>query len=108
MRRITRYVIAEFLKVFVVTLIVFSSTMIVGFVLVEAIREGLAPLSVMRLLPYAMPMSLIYAIPGTTLFAACAIYGRMSAGNELTARHRSCSAGEATGARRATRRGRVG
>ncbi len=85
MRRTTRYVIAEFLKVFVVTLIGMSAFMIVGVLLVEAIRERLAPLSVLRLLPYALPTALLFAVPGTTLFAVCSIYGRMSASNEITA-----------------------
>lgn len=85
MRRITRYVLSEFLKVFVVMLIGMSSLMIIGVVLVEAVQQGLAPLSVLRLLPYAVPLALLFAIPVTTLFTVCSIYGRMSSANEITA-----------------------
>lgn len=85
MSRFTRYILAEFLKSFVLALIAMSTTMIVAVVLVEFSREGLAPLSLLRLLPYATPMALFYAIPGTTLFAICQVYGQMSANNEITA-----------------------
>lgn len=86
MRMLTRYVIFEFLKVFLGALIFASSLMVIGLVLTLAIQEGcLAPMSMLRLLPYAAPMALLYAIPVATLFAVCSIYGRMSAGNEVTA-----------------------
>ena len=86
MRRLTRYIIWEFLSIFITTLTAISLLMVVVVVLVEAIRQGLlAPMSVLRLLPYAVPDALLFAIPVTTLFAACSIYGRLSASNELTA-----------------------
>lgn len=85
MRRITRYVLFEFLKVFCVALTLISSAMLAGVVANEVIREWLAPASVLRLLPYCFPIALLYAIPATTLFAVCSIYGRMSASNEIVA-----------------------
>lgn len=85
MRRITRYVLSEFLKVFCVTLAGMSALVILGVVAVEAVREGLAPSSVFKLLPYSVPITLLYAIPATTLFAVCSLYGRMSASNEIVA-----------------------
>ncbi|MDA1051148.1 MAG: LptF/LptG family permease [Planctomycetota bacterium] len=85
MRRITRYLLAEFLKLS----LVMSVCMTVGMLLVvvgqEAIRQGLGPIAVIKLLPYALPVALAYVVPGTILFAACSIYGRMSAMNEVTA-----------------------
>jgi lipopolysaccharide export system permease protein len=36
-------------------------------------------------MPYALPIALLYAIPGTSLFAACSVYGRISAANEIVA-----------------------
>ncbi len=85
MRRITRYILAEFLKLS----LVMSACMTVGMLLVvvgqEAIRQGLGPTAVIKLLPYALPVALAYVVPGTILFAACSIYGRMSAMNEVTA-----------------------
>lgn len=85
MRRITRYVVGEFLAVFVSTLLVMTSVLVLGVVGLDAVRSGLSLLSVARLLPYALPIALLYAIPGTTLFAACSVYGRMSAANEVVA-----------------------
>ncbi|MEO8494755.1 MAG: LptF/LptG family permease [Planctomycetota bacterium] len=85
MRRITRYILAEFLKLS----LVMSVCMTVGMLLIvvgqEAIRQGLGPTAVVKLLPYALPVALAYVVPGTILFAACSIYGRMSAMNEVTA-----------------------
>lgn len=85
MRRITRYILAEFIKLFVVTVVCLTVVMMLAVVAQEAIRQSLGVGAVMRLLPYALPMALLYAVPATTLFAACSIYGRMSASNEVTA-----------------------
>jgi lipopolysaccharide export system permease protein len=85
MRRITRYVICEFLKIFSVAVTVITSVMIFGVLANEMIRQGLAPDCVLRLLPYATPIGLLYAIPCTTLFAVCSVFGRMSANNEIVA-----------------------
>jgi len=85
MRRITRYILLEFMKLS----LVMSMCMTVGMLLVvvgqEAIRQGLGPTAVIKLLPYALPVALAYVVPGTILFAACSIYGRMSAMNEVIA-----------------------
>ena len=85
MRRITRYVVSQFLKVFVAALAIMTCFIVLAVMGQEAIRHGLSPVNVMRLLPYAMPIALLYAVPGTSLFAACSVYGRMSANNEVLA-----------------------
>ncbi len=85
MRRITRYILAEFLKLFVATSLCLTLVMVLAVIAQEAVRQGLGPTAIMKLLPYALPVALLYAIPGTMLFAACSIYGRMSAANEVTA-----------------------
>lgn len=85
MRRITRYILAEFVKLSIVTSVCMTAVMILVVVGQEARRQGLDPTAVAKLLPYALPVALAYVIPGTTLFAACSIYGRMSAMNEVTA-----------------------
>ena len=85
MRRITRYVVTEFLAVFIGTLLVMTCILVLAVVGLDAVRSGLSLLSVARLMPYALPIALLYAIPGTTLFAACSVYGRMSAANEVVA-----------------------
>jgi lipopolysaccharide export system permease protein len=85
MRQITRYVIFEFLKVFVVTLSAMSLMLVFGVVGLQAYKEGLSMTSVLRMMPFALPIALLYAIPGTTLFAVCSVFGRMAAMNEVIA-----------------------
>jgi lipopolysaccharide export system permease protein len=84
-RRLTRYVIAELLKVFLMTLAAVTLFMIVVVVAREALRHGLGLGPLLRLIPYVLPEALLLAVPATTLLAVCSIFGRMSADNELLA-----------------------
>ncbi|HRF01531.1 MAG TPA: LptF/LptG family permease [Pirellulaceae bacterium] len=81
----TRYVLAELMKVFLVALTAMSTLMMLVFLVYEAVRQGLGFEAVIRLIPYTLPHALCFAIPGTILFAVCAVYGRMSAHNEIIA-----------------------
>ncbi|MFV2069740.1 MAG: LptF/LptG family permease, partial [Pirellulales bacterium] len=83
--RINRYVIAELLKVFLLTLAILTLLMVLVGVAHEAILQGLGPAAVLRLIPYTLPNALVFALPGTLLFAACTVYGHMSAANEIVA-----------------------
>ena len=85
MRQITRYVIFEMLKVFITTLVVMTSIMLLIGLAQRALLEGMGPIPVLRLIPFVLPDALRFAIPGTILFAACSLYGRMSADNEILA-----------------------
>jgi len=85
MSRLTRYVLSELLKVFLVTMAGMTVLMLIVGVAQEAIRQGLGPEPIIRLVPYAMPNALRFAVPGTILFAACSVFGRMAASNEITA-----------------------
>ncbi|HND53876.1 MAG TPA: LptF/LptG family permease, partial [Pirellulaceae bacterium] len=85
MRRITRYVLGELLIVFGLTLSAMTAFMILVGLAQEAIRQGLGPEPILRLVPYVLPNALRFAVPGTILFAACSVYGRMSATNEIVA-----------------------
>ena len=85
MSRITRYVVGELLKTFIVTLAVMTVMMVMVFLVQEAMRENLTPTTILELIPYTIPTALSFAIPGTILFAACIVYGRMSATNEILA-----------------------
>jgi lipopolysaccharide export system permease protein len=73
------------LKVFLSTLTVFTFLITLAGVANEAVRQGLGPLTVLRLIPYTLPNALVFALPGTILFSACSVFGRLSASNELTA-----------------------
>jgi lipopolysaccharide export system permease protein len=79
----TRYVLLELLKVIFVTLTGLTTLIMVVLVGWEAVRQGLGMGPVLRLIPYALPQSLCFSVPGTVLFAACTVYGRMSAANEI-------------------------
>lgn len=85
MRRLTRYVLGELLAIFLVTLTVMTGFMILVGVGQEALRQGLGAEPILRLVPYLLPNALRFAIPGTILFSACSVYGRMSSANEFVA-----------------------
>lgn len=85
MRLLTRYILAELLKVFLVTLLGMTLVLLLAAVAQEAIRQGLGLVPIMRLVPYILPNALVFAVPGTILFAACSVYGRIAADNEVVA-----------------------
>lgn len=85
MHLISRYVLLELIKVFGVTLTGMTVLMILVGVAQEAVLQGLGPEPIMRLVPYVLPDALRFAVPGTILFAACSVYGRMAAANEVVA-----------------------
>lgn len=85
MRILTRYVLAELLKVFLVTLTALTVMLVAYGLWRQAREQGLGPQQVVRLIPFILPEMLRYTIPATLLFAACAVYGRMSGSNEVVA-----------------------
>ncbi len=85
MQLLTRYVLGELLKVFVVTLVILTTMIVLAGVVQEAIKQGLGIGPVLRLIPYILPEAMRYAVPGTVLFAAVSVYGRMAASNEIVA-----------------------
>jgi lipopolysaccharide export system permease protein len=85
MKTLSRYVLFELLKVFAVTLTGMTLFFIVLGVVKEAYTQGLGLKQVLLLIPFALPEALLFAVPGTLLFAACSVYGRMAAFNEVTA-----------------------
>jgi lipopolysaccharide export system permease protein len=85
MRLLSRYILSELLKVFVITLMGMTVVLLLAGIAQEAVRHGLGLLPFLRLIPYFLPNALVYAVPGTILFAVCSVYGRMSAENEIVA-----------------------
>ena len=54
--------------------------------LAQKAREfGIGPDIVMQLVPFLVPEALMFAIPATSLFSVCVVFGRMSSDNEVTA-----------------------
>lgn len=85
MRLLTRYVLREVGLIFVVTLVALTSFMLLVGAVQAALAQGLGAKQIVIALPYLLPQALMFAIPGTILFAVSMVYGRMSASNELVA-----------------------
>jgi len=85
MRLLTRYVLWELLKVFLVALTGLTLIMLVGGLFKQARDQGLGPAQVIRVIPFVLPDMLRFTIPATILFATCSVYGRMSGSNEVVA-----------------------
>lgn len=85
MRILTRYVLFDLLKVFLLTLT--GLTLLIFIVLIgkEAVDKhiGLGPL--LKMTPYLIPQAMQFAVPGTMLLATTAVYGRMASYNEIVA-----------------------
>ena len=82
---ITRYVLSELLQVFLVALAAMTLFMLVVGLVKEAQQQGLGLVQILLLVPYVLPEAMRFAVPGTMLFAAASVFGRMSAANEITA-----------------------
>lgn len=85
MKILTRYVLWELAKVFCVTLSCMTLLLLIFGVAREAADEGLGLTQILQLIPYILPDSLRFTLPGTSLFAVSVVYGRLSANNEITA-----------------------
>jgi lipopolysaccharide export system permease protein len=85
MRTITRYVIFEFLKVFLLAFVGMTLFMLLIGVGRTAVREGLSMGPILRLVPFIIPESMRFSIPASSLLAACTVFGRMSGENEVVA-----------------------
>lgn len=85
MNALTRTIVIDLLRVFLVALFGLTSVIMMVFIVQDMLRESLTPLTALQLIPYAVPGALIFAIPGTVLFAVCTVYGRMAADNEIVA-----------------------
>ncbi len=85
MNIITKYVLGELLKIFLLTLSCLTSIMIIVGVAREAMNEGLGLAQIAQIMPYILPDALRYTIPATALFAASCVYGRLAGSNEVVA-----------------------
>ncbi len=81
----TRYVLAELIKMFLAALLGLTALMLVVGVVREAVSQGLPPAHVVRLIPFVLPDALRFAIPVTLLLAVTLVYARMSGFNEIVA-----------------------
>src|SRR5919197_4594082 len=75
----------ELCKVFVISLVGITGILLMAGIIAEASQQGLGPTQILAAIPLLIPSTLPYTIPATTLFAACVVYGRFSADNEILA-----------------------
>jgi lipopolysaccharide export system permease protein len=80
-----RMILWELCKVFVMALIGITGILLMAGIISEASQQGLGPTQILAAIPLLVPSTLPYTIPATTLFAACVVYGRLSADNEILA-----------------------
>lgn len=85
MNILTRYVLFDVAKVFCVTLISMTLLLLIYGVARQAVEEGLGFAQIVRLIPYLLPDSLRFTLPGTALFSVSIVYGRLAATNEVVA-----------------------
>jgi lipopolysaccharide export system permease protein len=80
---INRMILAELVKVFLMSLIALTGMFLLAGLIDEATKKGLSPGQIVMAIPLIIPNMLPFTIPATTLFATCVVYGRMSADNEV-------------------------
>ena len=81
----TRYVLRELLKVFVSALAALTVAVLILAVIAEAVKQGLPPAQVLRLIPYFLPFALCVAVPVALLLGTTSVYSRMAGYNEVVA-----------------------
>ncbi len=85
MRILTRYVLFDLLKVFLLTLSGLTILIFVVLIGKEAVDKGIGLGPLIRMAPYLLPQAMQFAVPGTMLLAVTFVYGRMSSYNEIVA-----------------------
>ncbi len=82
---LTRYVMWEFTKIFMISACSFVPLILLLVVTREAQSEKISPLLAVQALPFLVPKALSYSLPPICLFTVCVVFGRMSAEHEVTA-----------------------
>ncbi len=85
MRILTRYVLFDLLKVFLLTLTGLTLLIFVVLIGKEAVDKGIGLGVLLQIVPYMIPQAMQFAVPGTMLLATTSVYGRMASYNEIVA-----------------------
>ena len=85
MNILARSILFDLVKVFALWLVILTFVMVLIGIGQEAVRMNLGVGPTLKLIPFALPNALAFAVPGTILFSVCFVYGRMSADNEVVA-----------------------
>jgi lipopolysaccharide export system permease protein len=84
-RILYRTILLELFRVFLLSLLGITGILLMAGLVSEASQHGLAPSQLLAVIPLIIPSTLPYTIPATTLFATCAVYGRLAHDNEILA-----------------------
>jgi lipopolysaccharide export system permease protein len=82
---LTRYVVTEVLKYFLVTLLGLTLIVTVVMGVQQGVKEAFPPLVIIYVMPYMLPEMLVITIPVSLLLAVSVVYGRMTGTNEVVA-----------------------
>jgi lipopolysaccharide export system permease protein len=85
MKILTRYVVFDLLKVFLLILTGLTLMIFIGLIGKEAVEKGLGLGPLLRMTPYLLPQAMQFAVPGTMLLATTYVYGRLASYNEIVA-----------------------
>ena len=85
MRILTRYVLAELTKIFVLALFALMPVMLIVGISQLAMKYSLPPAQILQLVPYTIPFAMSVALPVTLLLATTSVYARMAGSNEVVA-----------------------
>jgi lipopolysaccharide export system permease protein len=85
MYTLTRHILIELIKIFVIALVALTSMFVVVGVVKQAMAEGLPLSGIPRLIPYVLPDMLRFTVPATLLLATTTVLARMSGANEIVA-----------------------
>lgn len=82
---LTRYVVMEVLKYFLLTLIGLTLIVTVVMGVSQGLRQGLPPMVMLSVMPYMLPEMLVITLPVSMLLSVSIVYGRMTGMNEVVA-----------------------
>jgi lipopolysaccharide export system permease protein len=85
MRILTRYVLMDLMKVFLLTLTGLTAIIFIFLMGKEAVDKALGLGPLLKVAPYLLPQAMQFAVPGTMLLATTSVYGRMASYNEFVA-----------------------
>ena len=87
MRVLNRYLLHDYLVMFLMTLLVFTFVMCVGAVIqaVDLIARGVSPWVILRAFTYNVPYILTFSIPMSAMTTVLLLFGRLSLDGEITA-----------------------
>ncbi|MDE0939189.1 MAG: LptF/LptG family permease [Pirellulales bacterium] len=81
----TRYILWQLISIFLISISAITIVMLLFVIIRELHLQGLQFSQIYELIPYILPDALRFAIPATSLFATCLVFGRLSSSNEIIA-----------------------